>query len=69
MGIFGSSEESNEMKTVDTNGNVNNNIVIQEASDTHRQMIMREKLLFATYVLAEIIKLGKVLKKKCQEKT
>lgn len=59
MGIFGSSEENNEMKTVDSTGQVNNNIVIQEAADTHHQMITSEKLLFATYLLVffEIIKL------------
>lgn len=31
MGIFGSSEENVEQKIVDSNGQVNNNIVIQEA--------------------------------------
>lgn len=51
MGIFGSSEETIEAKTIDTNGQVNNNIVIQEARDTHSQMILSEKLLFGTYIL------------------
>lgn len=51
MGWFGSSEEVNEEKLVDTNGNVNNNIIIQEARDTHLQATLSEKLLFATYVL------------------
>lgn len=58
MGFFGSSEESVEQKTIDTNGNVNNNIIIQEARDTHHQMILNEKLLAATYFLCalEVIK-------------
>lgn len=51
MGFFGSSEESIENKAIDTNGQVNNNIVIQEARDTHSQMILSEKLLFGTYIL------------------
>lgn len=60
MGIFGSSEESVEEKTVDSTGHVNNNIVIQEARDTHQQVLIGERLMYATYVLviAEIIKLG-----------
>lgn len=59
MGWFDSSEEASETKTVDTNGNVNNNIIIQEAKDTHLQMLASERLLFATYILvaAEGIKL------------
>lgn len=79
MGWFGSSEEEIEMKTVDTNGNVNNNIIIQEAKDTHTQMVLNERLLWATYLLvgAEIIKLGiylfhsfkKALKKKYTKNT
>lgn len=49
MGLFASSEEiENETKNVDTNGNVNNNIIISEARDTHSQLIVNEKLLFAT---------------------
>lgn len=60
MGIFGSSEERVEEKVVDSTGHVNNNIVIQEAKDTHSQVILNQKLLYATYILvcAEIIKLG-----------
>ncbi|RYE26601.1 MAG: hypothetical protein EOP45_03700 [Sphingobacteriaceae bacterium] len=62
MGWFGSSEENIDMesKTVDSNGNINNNIILQEASDTHHQMITNEKLLVATYVLvfAEFMKMG-----------
>lgn len=51
MGWFGSSEETNEENMVDSNGHVNNNIVIQEARDTHIQAALSEKLLFATYIL------------------
>lgn len=60
MGIFGSSEESIEQKTIDTNGQVNNNIVIQEAKDTHSQLLVNSKLLYATYALVffELIKLA-----------
>lgn len=65
MGLFGSSEESVEQKTIDTNGNgqVNNNIVIQEARDTHSQLLVNEKLLYATYALVvfELIKLSTYL--------
>lgn len=60
MGWLFSSEEVDNAKTVDTNGNVNNNIIIQEAKDVHSQVLINEKLLFATYLLvwAEILKLG-----------
>lgn len=60
MGFFSSDEENSEVKTVDTNGNVNNNIVIQEAADTHAAMITSERLLAATYMLvaAELLKIG-----------
>lgn len=60
MGWFGSSEEETEIKTVDSNGNINNNVIIQEAKDTHSQMLIGERLLCATYILvgAEVIKLG-----------
>lgn len=53
MGIFGSSEESTEVenKVIESNGHVNNNIIVQEANDTHSQMILSEKLLFGTYIL------------------
>lgn len=78
MGIFGSSEETIESKAIDTNGQVNNNIIIQEARDTHAQMLLNEKLLFASYLLvaSEALKLviyvchtvKKVLKKKYQGK-
>lgn len=60
MGSGPSSEEVRvDEKTVDSNGQVNNNIVIQEARDTHTQMIINEKLLVATYILClmELIKL------------
>lgn len=60
MGSWFSSEETKvEEKTIDSSGHVNNNIIIQEARDTHLQMINNEKLLVATYLLClfEIIKL------------
>lgn len=55
-----SSTENVEQKAIDANGNVDNNIIIQEANDTHSQMITNEKLLLATYILCamEIIKMG-----------
>lgn len=58
MGIFGSSEENVEQKTVDSSGHVNNNNIIQEAHDTHSQMLTNEKMLLATYILvaAEVMK-------------
>lgn len=60
MGWFGSSEERTEEKAVDSTGHVNNNIIIQEAQDTHAQMLTNEKLLVASYLLVffEIVKLG-----------
>lgn len=60
MGIFGSSEESTEIKAIDSNGQVNNNIIIQEARDTHAQLAISEKLVFGTYVLIalEAFKIG-----------
>lgn len=60
MGWFSSDEEEVEVKTVDSNGNINNNIILQEARDTHSQMMLNEKLLLATYALvfAEVVKLG-----------
>lgn len=61
MGIFGSSEESSESKTIDTNGNVNNNIVPlqQEAKDTHDQVLLNQKIFYTSclLVLFEAIKL------------
>lgn len=60
MGSSNSSEERSEERLVDSSGHVNNNIIIQEAKDTHQQAILSEKLLFATYILValEIIKLA-----------
>lgn len=61
MGIFGSSEENIESKTIDTSGNVNNNIVLmqQEARDTHEQMLLNHKIFYANCILIvfETIKL------------
>lgn len=62
MGIFSSSSEESsvETKTVDSNGNINNNIILQEAQDVHSQLLSNEKLLIATYALvfAEILKIS-----------
>lgn len=59
MGWFSSSEEVVEENVVDSNGHVNNNIVIQEAKDTHTQAALSERLLVATYILVglEVAKL------------
>lgn len=55
MGWFTSSEEVEmELKTVDTTGNVNNNIIVQSANDNHRQVQIDEKILFATHILIGI---------------
>lgn len=54
MGWFDSSEEIIEEKLVDCNGNVNNNIIIQEAKDTHLQATLSERLLTATYFLVAL---------------
>lgn len=51
MGWFGSSEENNEEKMIDSSGHVNTNIIIQEAKDTHYQAILSEKLVYGTYIL------------------
>lgn len=59
MGSSTSSEQVDE-KVVESNGQVNNNVIIQEAKDTHNQLLVNEKLLYATYALIvfEIIKLA-----------
>lgn len=54
MGSSESSEVKVEEKIVDSNGQVNNNVIIQEAKDTHVQMLLNEKLLTATYILVLI---------------
>lgn len=60
MGSSESSEVKTEQKFVDANGQVNNNIIIQEAKDTHAQMLLNGKLLYATYflILIELLKLS-----------
>lgn len=60
MGIFGSSEERVEEKTVDSTGHVNTNIVIQEARDTHDIAKGNEKMLTVMYImcLLETIKIA-----------
>lgn len=59
MGSSESSEQRTEEKMVDATGQINNNIIIQEAKDTHIQMLLNEKLLMASYILIgfETIKL------------
>lgn len=56
------SQEETEVKMVDTNGNVNNNIIIQqkEAKDVHTQMLISEKLYWANCILImfEVWKVG-----------
>lgn len=60
MGLFGSSEEVNNQKTIDSNGQVNNNIIIREANDVHQQLLLSEKLMCIMYVMCglEIVKFG-----------
>lgn len=57
---FSSDEQIVEEKTVDMNGNVNNNIIIREAQATHLLLMNSERLLIATYLLVflEIVKLS-----------
>lgn len=57
MGLWESKEEE---KMIDTNGQVNNNIVIQEAADIHDQAKTSERILFVMYFtcILEIIKIG-----------
>lgn len=60
MGWFSSSEENIEEKVVDSTGHVNNNIVIQEARDTHDQLKTNERMLHVSYVMCAVVilKLG-----------
>lgn len=60
MGWFDSSEEQIEQKMVDSNGQVNNNIIIQEAKDVHEQLRLNEKLLTVMYTMfgIELLRLG-----------
>lgn len=59
MGSLFSYEQSEE-NFVETNGQVTNNVIIQEARDTHSQLIVNEKLFYATCVLIvfEVLKLA-----------
>lgn len=78
--LFGSSEETeiNEENNIDPKGQVDTNIIIQEARDTHNQLIANAKLLIATYLLVAIesiklftylfLQFKKNLKKKYQAK-
>lgn len=60
MGGSDSKEESKEENSIDSQGHVNNNVIIQEAADTHTQVGLNERLLIATYILvfAEMSKLA-----------
>lgn len=60
MGWFDSSEEQIEQKMVDSNGQVNNNIIIQEAKDVHDQLRLNEKVLNVMYTMCgiELLRLG-----------
>lgn len=56
---MGGSSSTEEHKDIDTSGNVNNNVIIQqEAHDIHDQLLTNNKLLIATYFLIalELIK-------------
>lgn len=70
MGSSESSEQKFEEKTVDSTGHVNNNIVIQEAKDTHQQVLINERMLYAAYVLIvfEVIKLAIYMYTQCKSK-
>lgn len=46
MGLFGSSEER-----INSAGHVNTNVIIQEARDTHTQMLYGEKMYYLTLAL------------------
>lgn len=54
MGWFSSDEETTEEKMIDSSGHVNNNIIIQEARDTHFLAAFSEKQLIATYTLVAL---------------
>lgn len=60
MGWLLGDEQTNEAQLVDSTGHVNNNVIIQEAKDTHQQAILSEKLVYGTYILIalEIVKLA-----------
>lgn len=66
MGWFTSSEEDTG-NVVDANGQVNKNIIIQEAKDTHEQVKLSARRyamyeIWAKYSQSTIIKIGKMLK-------
>lgn len=57
---MGGSSSTEEEKLIESNGQVNNNIVIQEAKDIHEQLATNRDLLYATYflIILEILKLA-----------
>lgn len=61
MGIFGSSEEKVDQKTVESTGHVNNNVVIQQqARDVHTAAELNVKMLYTMYFMCavELFKIG-----------
>lgn len=58
MGFFGDSNE--ETNLGDSNGQVNNNIIIQEAADIHDQTRTTERVLTVMYIMCvlELMKIG-----------
>lgn len=60
MGIFGDSSEENNVKTIDTNGQVNNNIIIREADDIHEQLKLNQTAVTLMYVtcVVQLLKFG-----------
>lgn len=50
---MGGSESKEEIKTVDTNGNVNNNIVIQDPVSIHNQELMILMYIVCTIKIIE----------------
>lgn len=70
MGSSNSSEQKSEERTIDSNGQVNNNIIIRQAEDNHQQVLINEKMLYATHtlILFEVIKLAIYLYTACRNK-
>lgn len=58
--MFSSEEVKVDEKLIDTNGQVNNNIIIGKAKDTHECMLLDQKIFIILCLLffVEIIKLA-----------
>lgn len=56
---MGNGDSKQEAKTIDSNGQVNNNIVIQEAKDIHQQTEHFQQMLIIMYIrcFLEVIKI------------